>query len=152
MANKIVTLEVEGTNRGRPKKRWHEHDQADMRNLSIDKVLTADRAAWRAARCGNMTRMHPTPVTGKRRRAWDTDKMDSIAGLSQHSTEGSNTSPAQLMQGRNIHDFVSPPSGYRVNSKWSHFLCQREIFMLKNNEIFSKQSDNRLTRRSPNQL
>ena len=41
--------EVKGGNHGLPKKTWYENVQAVISKLGIDKVLTADRAAWRAA-------------------------------------------------------------------------------------------------------
>ena len=50
--------------------------------------------------------------------------------------KGCDASPAQLMLGRNIRDFVpAPPSGYRVSNKWAHFLRQREISMLNKQEL-----------------
>ena len=60
--------------------------------------------------------------------------------------KGSDTSPAQLMLGRNIREFVpAPPSGYRVSNRWSHFLRQREKSMIKTNENLIKQTENRLS-------
>ena len=45
--------------------------------------------------------------------------------------KGCDASPAQLMLGRSIRDFVpAPPSGYRVSNKWSHYLRQRMVLNL----------------------
>ena len=44
-------------------------------------------------------------------------------------------SPAQLLMGRNLRDFVLLPrhSGYRVSGKWKEFLRHREVAMNNNN-------------------
>ena len=60
--------------------------------------------------------------------------------------KGCEASPAQLMLGRNIRDFVpAPSSGYRVSSKWAHFLRQREVAILKNNAKVVQQTEHRLS-------
>ena len=47
--------------------------------------------------------------------------------------KGSDASPAQLLMGRNLRDFVpQPPAGYRVSNKWKEFLRHRESSMRQN--------------------
>ena len=56
--------------------------------------------------------------------------------------KGTKTSPAQLALSRSIRDFIpQPPSGYRVSSKWGQFLCHRELAMLKEATIKTRDSN-----------
>ena len=48
-------------------------------------------------------------------------------------------SPAQLLMGRNLRDFVpAPPSGYTVSRKWIHLLRKREQSITNNVEKVTK--------------
>ena len=72
-------------------------------------------------------------------------KPDEIARcLSQHRNtpmKGCKVSPAQLVMGRDLRDFIPQPqdSGYRVSNRWKEFLRQREQYMLKNNDKIVEQ-------------
>ena len=60
--------------------------------------------------------------------------------------KGTNTSPAQLLMGRNIRDSVpQPPSAYRVSEKWSQMLRQREKAMCRSNDKQIESTANRHT-------
>ena len=71
-------------------------------------------------------------------------KPDQIARcLLQHRNtpmKGCKVSPAQLVMGRGLRDFIpQPPSGYSVSNRWKEFLRQREQYMLKNNDKIVEQ-------------
>ena len=77
----------------------------------------------------------------------DTDKI-ARALLQYRNTPimGTNTSPAMLMLGRNLRDFVpSPPCGYRVSDKWAHFLRKREESITKNCDHYTSTTSHRLS-------
>ena len=66
--NKILSLNVDGKYVGRPKKRWLDNINADMKALHITENLANDRIAWRVAIKQKATRRRPTPAAGNRRR------------------------------------------------------------------------------------
>ena len=65
---RMLSYEVDGKYIGRPKKRWRDNINADMKALHVTEDLAHDRAAWKAAITQTTIRRRPTPVTGKRRR------------------------------------------------------------------------------------
>ena len=46
---RVLSLEVDGKYRGRPKKHWIENVKADIKALQINEHLITDRIAWRTA-------------------------------------------------------------------------------------------------------
>ena len=60
--------------------------------------------------------------------------------------KGTDTSPAQLLLGRNLRDLVpQPPSGYKISNKWQYFLRKREEAMVKNSDRYTNATSNRLS-------
>ena len=58
---------------------------------------------------------------------------------------GTGASPAQLLMGRNLRDFVpSPPLGYKVSRKWINLLRKREEVMTENITKASNSSSDRV--------
>jgi len=49
MPKKVFTQELEGTRRGRPRKRWKEEVERDLKVLGVRRwgVLVADRKKWK---------------------------------------------------------------------------------------------------------
>ena len=59
--------------------------------------------------------------------------------------KGTDTSPAQLLLGRNLRDLVPQPSGYKISNKWQYFLRKREEAMAKNSDRYTNATSNRLS-------